>query len=362
MGMRLQPPGWQDSRPNPRGKHHDEQMRVSTPIIGRGVRPWRAGRWLPSRSSPQKVNPTSKYRLASGLSVSPPSRERQILTTPRQTPAMTMALRKLQKILPEFCNTMAECRFLKCCSLLGSILLVKSTSSGRAFSPVTSFLGGPSSPSSKSSPGRSPIRAWLTGGGESLRHDSSNSLDEMNAAALLESHMEVFFLLVGAESMYTSMAHVISLHFCQVLTACYEQAVKDLQLLRFSLSDAVLMNPASDGHQIINDPETFHAASAEGLVASLLSLVSFCQARIQCIQLQSVLWHSPPQPSSAPNFAELAALFASIPPNTRLATTNDDKGQSSSLAAVETLVNVTLNEISVWSALCQTAFSVQHCQ
>lgn len=176
------------------------------------------------------------------------------------------------------------------------------------------------------------------------------------------------------------MAHAVSPQFGRLLATCYEQTIKDLQLLRLTFCDAFLMN-IEGGNTITNtatgteQPQAppksaknlSSSESVAALVASLLFLVSFCQARIQCIQLQSALWHQPP--GSTPNFAELTALFKSILPNLLAASqgNNPNKSFSSStttppLPAVKVLATATLTEIGAWSGLCQTAFAVQHCR
>ena len=351
-----------------------------TPILGRGsgARPWGVGQWLsstPTRPRPSAVG----RRFEAGLSVSPPLVDRHGLQhPPRQAPAITSILRKLEALVPQFCQAMAECRFLKCCTVLGTILLSPPPSGPRprsSNSPVISLLGGTTtSPLSRASPGRSPIRAWLTGasGADHTRNDSSNSLDELNTATMLESNMEVFFLLLGVESMYRSMAHVMSPQFAQILASSYEQALKDLQLLRFSLCDAFHVRPEaetrpSSSQESESKTTTSTTPSVEDTVkdlsASILLLVSFCQARVQCIHLQSALWHQQPHPTVAPNFAELAVAFATIAPTTRLDLFKEKLSKkSSSPTPVETLLLLTLDEINAWSGLCRTTFAVQHCQ
>lgn len=354
-----------------------------TPILGRGSETlaWGVGKWLSSTPKSNRPSAASR-RFEAGLSVSPPLVDRQRLQhVPRQqTPANTAILRKLEALLPQFCQAMAECRFLQCCTVLGSILLPPAPSGLRprsSNSPVTSLLGGTASPLSRASPGRSPIRAWLTGAsaGEFTRNDSSNSLDELNTAAVLASNMEVFFHLLGVESMYRSMAHVMSPQFAQILASSYEQALKDLQLLRFSLCDAFHVRPEAEIRPLSStsketDSETNTATpsiedTVKDLAASILLLISFCQARVQCIHLQSAMWHQPPHPTvAAPIFAELAAAFAMIPPTTRLDRVKEkhDTKTVSSATPVETLLLRTLDEINAWSGLCRTTFAVQHCQ
>lgn len=362
------------------GRSSQSSAITRTPILGRGsgTGPWGVGKWL-SSTPKSSHRPSLGRRFDAGLSVSPPLVDRQGLHhLSRQTPTITPILRKLEALVPQFCQAMTERRFLKCCTVLGSILLSAPPSSGprprTSNSPVMSLLGGTASPSSRASPGRSPIRAWLTGagGGDITRNDSSNSLDELHTATMLESNMEVFFLLLGVESMYTSMAHVMSPQFAQILASSYEQALKDLQLLRFSLCDAFHVRPEMDNEtrQPLSESKTKSSPSVEDsvkdLASSILLLISFCQARVQCIHLQSALWHQRSHPTtSSPNFAELGTAFASIAPATRLDLVKEKHATTSTSSSwptpVETLLLRTLDEIHAWSGLCRTTFAVQHC-
>jgi len=363
-----------EPRSERRGKKPDNQTpRISTPTIGRGARAWGVRNWLSQASSSPQHPPrgTGSYRLDSGLSLSPPLRERQLLQLHNQTPAMTLVLKRLRELLPPFCQAMADCQFVKCCSLLttamSSTLVHTAGQASSASSPP--IFGGAPSPQGKASPGRSPIRAWL-----GVETTALPTLDETNAAAVLESKMEVFFLLVGVESMYQSMAHSVSLQFAQLLANGYEQIVKDLQLLRLTLCDAFLVRHESARTDATSQPspdrstaETEHLTMTESistLATSLLVLVAFCQARAQCIRLQSALWQQTHQHATQPNLGEMAALFESILANLLVGSQASPKATSnrSSSAEVQALADAAVKEIGAWAGLCQTAFSVQNCR
>lgn len=216
---------------NERNRHHHRVSTTGTPTIGRNAvvrSSWGGvGKWLASSSTTSPIASGSplqpfhgggSYGLTAGMSVSPPLQERQLLQLHKQTPAMTLVLRKLRELLPEYCQAMAECQFVKCCSLVdtavsssaaaASAAAANSSSSASPPGIFGSPIFGGGSPSSRSSPGRSPMRNWLTRGGvgglESSRNDSSSSVEEFHAAAVLESKMDVLFLLIGVESMYAS--------------------------------------------------------------------------------------------------------------------------------------------------------------
>ena len=306
---------------------------VSTPVIGRPN--WRMGKWLPSGSPSSQVR-SGRY----DMDVSPPLRECQLLQVSKQTPAVALLLRKLKELLPPWCKAMSEYQFIKCCSLLAASMESpgKSQPSHHA-SPI--FGRGSSSPAS---PSRSPIAAWFTGSALE-RSDSNHSLEEANAAAVVESNLEVFFLLTGIESMYTSLAHANSTNYATLLVKCYEQAVKDLQVLRLNLSDAFLAR--EDSKDGLSPSKTGSNDNVVVLTASLSFLVLFCQSRIQCIKLQSALWHS------TPDFVELAALFGSLIPNLQQLTPS---------VIVESLHTSVLYELGAWSSICRAASSAQRCR
>lgn len=313
-------------------------QKISTPIIGR--RNWSMGKWLSSETSS-----SSHSRQGYNVDVSPPVKERQILNINKQTPAMALVLRKLKELLPPFCHAMAEGHFIKCCSLLGSVLSTsqKQTPAPYYSSPI--FGRGASSPVSPSRNPNSPIRAWLTGSAMERSESNEDSQNVLNETAVLENNLDVFFLLTGVESMYTSLEHANSTGFATLMVTCYEQAVKDLQLLRLNMTDAFLMN-AGDS---VNDPasKTASGLTVASLTSTLSFLVAFCQARIQCIQLQSALWHS------SPDFADMAGLFKTLLPNLQRLS------QSSIFDSLHTSI---VNELGAWASICQTAFSVQHCR
>ena len=305
---------------------------ASTPVIGRPN--WRMGKWL-SSGSPSSQARSGKY----DLDVSPPLRERQLLQVSKQTPAIALLQRKLKELLPPFCKAMSEAQFIKCCSLLATSMESSVKSQPAHYS--SPMFGRGSSPAS---PSRSPLGSWFTGSALE-RSDSNHSLEEAKAAAVVESNLEVFFLLTGVESMYTSLAHGISANYATLLVKCYEQAVMDLQLLRLTLGDAFLIQ--EDNKDKPAQSKTGSNDNVVVLTASLSFLVSFCQSRIQSIKLQSVLWHS------SPDFAEMSTLFESLIPNLQQITPS---------VIVESLHAVALHELGAWSSICRAASSAQQCR
>jgi hypothetical protein len=466
----------------PRNQQQQQQQRAS----------WRVGQWLSSPSPPmappslrsrrqlqqQQQQSTTSTSSRTRSSVSPPLRERQLFQWHKQTPAMTLVLTKLKELLPQYCQAMAEGQFVHCCSLLGAVLTTTTTGtktttpSSSSYSPTTGSRSGGATPrttaasaaappsttsslfsvgtppllsrlspttTATNSTGRSPIRNWLLTrskrGGAGEEHDARNIYEEEAAAAaasyrmVLESKMEVLFLLVGAESMYANMAHASS--SCSILSSSshqlgggdrdrpsvmllvlinvYEQTIKDLHLLRLTLCDTFLTSNNNNDHkaQTEGQEEPTAAATASSssgemsmatLAACLLFLVYFCQARIQCIHLQSALWHCPTTnntgntdpssdpldnneknktstvvPSPTPNFAEIAVLFESIRPKLMAASSSPPPQQgtestakvsssSSLILPIQSLASAILHEIGAWSGLCQTAFAVQNCR
>jgi hypothetical protein len=104
--------------------------------------------------------------------------------------------------------------------------------------------------------------------------------------------------------------------------------------------------------------------SISTLATSLLVLVAFCQARAQCIRLQSALWQQTHPHATQPNFGEMAALLESILANLLVGSQASPKATSnrSSSAEVQALADAAVKEIGAWAGLCQTAFSVQNCR
>ena len=247
-----------------------------------------------------------------------------------------LQLHQLEDLLPNYCQGLAACQYVKCCSFLGSILLSMAQAqpvppaASPIFRPATPFLGrrpprrnktADSSPTGKSpstSP-KSPIRMWMTG--DAGAEDENQTANPAAETYDLAPSLDVFFLLVGVEAMYTSMAHAISSPLAQLLVNCYERVIQELESLRFTLASSnVETKGDGESEKDSADPGSKNSsgpplAVVTSLASTLLSLVSYCQVRIQCVQLQSALWH-PQQPTSnettsstLTDFAELEALL-----------------------------------------------------
>jgi len=308
---------------------------ISSPAMA-----WRQRKWRP----PEKNGTAYKTRSENyDMDVSPPLRERQLMQVNQRTQTITVLMRKLKELLPPFCKAISECQFGKCCSLMAShIELSVRHKPSNYSSPI--FGRGFASPVS---PSRSPIRAWLSGSGLEP-NDSNSSLEEAGGASIAETtNLDVFFLLTGAESMYTSLAHVNSTSFATLLVECYEKAIMDLKLLRLTLGDAFLVRDDDEEELSQSTTGPTSDSTVAAVADSLAFLVSLCKTRIQSIQLQSALWRS------SPDFIDMVSLFDSLLPNLQ-------KINPSNI--VEPLHASLIQEVGAWSFLCRTAHLAQNCR
>jgi hypothetical protein len=321
-----------------------EDQQSSNDVVGSGVRSW-AKNWLSGATSPsrQVASPTNvDFQVDPGSPLSPPLRKRSL----RRTPVLTLALLKLDEQLLSYCLYLCDPSYdnvAAACALLDSTVATASpANSDRGGSPA-SFVGSPSE--QRSSPSRSPIRSWLSGGG-SLKSPPNIKSAVSSSAACMHSEWEKIiaplFLLAGAEAIYSSLGQAHSSVVANNVIGLYQRIAKELRLVRETLCDPFL----DTGEEKLAPTLVMYCQKATSLAASLHALVILAQSRCQLVQLQYSMWEA-----SEPKFEEFTDLFDGVLPHFPI------EGFRAT-----PMMNALVQEVLAWKHLTQTAFTLERCR
>lgn len=222
--------------------------------------------------------------------------------TKSHTPFLTIALLKLNEVLPDFVQTSQlgdPALAAKACAVLDSSVATagspynspaaspaSSASRHSAASPrkdrATSSIGSSSSaPVGQRGP---PLLQWLTSSADSRRENHASTSPASSALVIegeWETYVAPFLLLAAAEVLYHDMQ-------LQGLAVIYQRIIADMLSVKQILCDPIL------GQLLLTPPASATASSmlmtsveaATSLATMIDTLTAFCTCRIQLVDLQ----------------------------------------------------------------------------
>ena len=308
-------------------------------------------RWSSEGSDPEDGRRTARKNQPRNATLSQPS-----------PPFLTMALLKLEKILPEFGTHLAHASFeniTQACAVLDTSVATAT----RGTSP------GSVSPKSPKSPTNLPFLQWLPdrspGGGLGASPPSALALESE-----WDDLQHGFLVLATAEYLYQDIMQ--QLKRPQSLRGLYEYVLTQLMRLHATLCEPFLtVVAATQTAQATTadappTPRQRHTHAARSVGKTLQNFVMLCQVRLQLIDLQSNLFTVGDLDTVLDSLRTLLAVtessLASVGSDETAADSTTSTTTTGAGISADPVMKALVQELHLWKYTVHACWALERCE